>query len=176
MAADNPAASAKQVLGPDDVRRAVTRMAHEIIERNRGVDGVVLTFADVTERVNALAVRKARDLAEAIVDTVQMPLLVLDGAGTVISANKAFGAELGADVSTIVGQPFNAIADGQWNTPELQQFLLDATPDNGKPARLPIQHSAPGRVARQLMLHARRITSPPGDGDGDFIVLAVEPH
>ena len=42
MAADNSAASAKQVLGPDDVRRAVTRMAHEIIERNRGVDGVVL--------------------------------------------------------------------------------------------------------------------------------------
>ena len=33
---------AKRVLGPDDVRRAVTRMAHEIIERNRGVDGVVL--------------------------------------------------------------------------------------------------------------------------------------
>ena len=32
----------KRVLGPDDVRRAVTRMAHEIIERNRGVDGVVL--------------------------------------------------------------------------------------------------------------------------------------
>ena len=32
----------KQVLGPDDVRRAVTRMAHEVIERNRGVDGVVL--------------------------------------------------------------------------------------------------------------------------------------
>ncbi len=32
----------KRVLGPDDVRRAVTRMAHEIIERNRGLDGVVL--------------------------------------------------------------------------------------------------------------------------------------
>jgi pyrimidine operon attenuation protein / uracil phosphoribosyltransferase len=32
----------KRVLGPDDVRRAITRMAHEIIERNRGVDGVVL--------------------------------------------------------------------------------------------------------------------------------------
>lgn len=34
--------STKQVLGPDDVRRATTRMAHEIIERNQGVDGVVL--------------------------------------------------------------------------------------------------------------------------------------
>jgi pyrimidine operon attenuation protein/uracil phosphoribosyltransferase len=34
--------AAKQVLGPDDVRRAITRIAHEIIERNRGLDGVVL--------------------------------------------------------------------------------------------------------------------------------------
>jgi pyrimidine operon attenuation protein / uracil phosphoribosyltransferase len=32
----------KQVLGPDDVRRAITRMAHEIIERNHGVDRVAL--------------------------------------------------------------------------------------------------------------------------------------
>jgi pyrimidine operon attenuation protein / uracil phosphoribosyltransferase len=32
----------KLVLGPDDVRRAVTRMAHEIIERNRGLQGVAL--------------------------------------------------------------------------------------------------------------------------------------
>ena len=32
----------KQVLGPDDVRRAITRIAHEIIERNRGLSGVAL--------------------------------------------------------------------------------------------------------------------------------------
>ena len=33
---------AKRVLGPDDVRRATTRMAHEILERNRGLDGLVI--------------------------------------------------------------------------------------------------------------------------------------
>lgn len=32
----------KQVLGPDDVRRAIRRMAHEIIERNKGLDGVMI--------------------------------------------------------------------------------------------------------------------------------------
>jgi pyrimidine operon attenuation protein / uracil phosphoribosyltransferase len=32
----------KQVLGGDDVRRALVRIAHEIVERNRGLDGVVL--------------------------------------------------------------------------------------------------------------------------------------
>ena len=31
-----------EVLNADDVRRAVTRIAHEIVERNRGGDGVVL--------------------------------------------------------------------------------------------------------------------------------------
>jgi len=47
MAADNLGGTqrdtgAKLVLGPDDVRRAITRMAHEIIERNRGLDGVAI--------------------------------------------------------------------------------------------------------------------------------------
>jgi pyrimidine operon attenuation protein/uracil phosphoribosyltransferase len=32
----------KRVLGPDDVRRAITRMAHEIVERNRGVADVAV--------------------------------------------------------------------------------------------------------------------------------------
>jgi pyrimidine operon attenuation protein/uracil phosphoribosyltransferase len=40
--ARTPERAAKQVLGADDVRRVTTRMAHEIIERNRGLDGVVL--------------------------------------------------------------------------------------------------------------------------------------
>lgn len=30
------------VLGPDDIRRAITRIGHEIVERNKGLDGVVL--------------------------------------------------------------------------------------------------------------------------------------
>lgn len=31
-----------EVMSPDDVRRAITRISHEIIERNHGLDGVVL--------------------------------------------------------------------------------------------------------------------------------------
>jgi len=32
----------KQLLGADDIRRAVARLAHEVVERNEGVDGLVL--------------------------------------------------------------------------------------------------------------------------------------
>src|SRR3984893_3468251 len=42
--ADRPADgnNRKRLLGPDDIRRAVARLAHEVVERNQGVDAVVL--------------------------------------------------------------------------------------------------------------------------------------
>lgn len=52
--------SNKTVLGADDVRRAITRIAHEIIERNHGLDGVVLIG------LQRGGVWIARQLAEAI--------------------------------------------------------------------------------------------------------------
>jgi pyrimidine operon attenuation protein/uracil phosphoribosyltransferase len=42
VAPGGPTANAKVVLSAEDIRRALTRIAHEIIERNRGLDGVVL--------------------------------------------------------------------------------------------------------------------------------------
>jgi pyrimidine operon attenuation protein / uracil phosphoribosyltransferase len=38
----NRAVASRTVLSADDVRRALTRIAHEIVERNHGLDGVVL--------------------------------------------------------------------------------------------------------------------------------------
>ena len=37
-----PLTGSREVLSADDVRRALTRIAHEIVERNHGTDGVVL--------------------------------------------------------------------------------------------------------------------------------------
>jgi pyrimidine operon attenuation protein/uracil phosphoribosyltransferase len=39
---DSAASGGRTVLSADDVRRAITRIAHEIVERNHGVEGVVL--------------------------------------------------------------------------------------------------------------------------------------
>jgi pyrimidine operon attenuation protein / uracil phosphoribosyltransferase len=50
----------KRVLSADDIRRATTRMAHEILERNRGLDGVVLLG------VHAGGIWLARRLGEEI--------------------------------------------------------------------------------------------------------------
>src|ERR1044071_4592480 len=37
-----PPEGQKQLLGADDIRRAVARLAHEVVERNEGVDSLVL--------------------------------------------------------------------------------------------------------------------------------------
>ena len=57
-----------EVLNADDIRRAVTRIAHEIVERNRGLDGVVIV---------GLA-RGGTWLAERLVEVIA----TIDGAGT----------------------------------------------------------------------------------------------
>ena len=49
-----------RILGPDDVRRALARIAHEIVERER-TDGLVLV--GIADRGDHLALRLAREIA-----------------------------------------------------------------------------------------------------------------
>jgi two-component system CheB/CheR fusion protein len=59
------------------------------------IDGVVLTFTDITEsrvaaQIKLAAVQLVRELAEGIVNTVSEPLIALDENLRAVSANRAF--------------------------------------------------------------------------------------
>ena len=64
----------KQLLGADDIRRAVARLAHEVVERNGGVDGLVLVG------LRTRGIPLARRLRKRIVDFegAEVPLGELD--------------------------------------------------------------------------------------------------
>jgi pyrimidine operon attenuation protein/uracil phosphoribosyltransferase len=62
-----------RILGPDDVRRAVARIAHEIVERER-TDGLVLV--GIADRGDHLALRLSREIAK--IEGVDIPVGVLD--------------------------------------------------------------------------------------------------
>ena len=66
--------SEKQILSSDDIRRAVTRIAHEIAERNEGVRDVVLV--GIRKRGVPLANRIAATLADF--EGVRVPVGTLD--------------------------------------------------------------------------------------------------
>src|SRR4030088_2149944 len=69
-----PELGQKRLLGADDIRRAVARLAHEVVERNQGVDSVVL----VGLRTRGLPL--ARRLQQRILEFegVEVPLGELD--------------------------------------------------------------------------------------------------
>jgi two-component system CheB/CheR fusion protein len=125
------------------------------------IDGVVLTFTDITERILALAVRKARDLAEAVIDTVRDPLLVLDSELKVVSANQAYYREFNGGTTTTVGQGLYEIANRQWDLPALH-LLLDGKPTSQAPQHRSVSRSIAGAGERPLDIDVRRIGGPGG--------------
>ena len=64
----------RQIMGPDDIRRALARVSHEILERNRGSRDVVLVG------VHTRGVHLARRLAQNILqfEGSQVPVAELD--------------------------------------------------------------------------------------------------
>ncbi|GIW06617.1 MAG: bifunctional protein PyrR [Dehalococcoidia bacterium] len=62
------------LLGPDEIRRALTRIAHEILERNRGADALVLV--GVQTRGAPLAQRLAAEIER--LEGVRIPRGTLD--------------------------------------------------------------------------------------------------
>jgi two-component system CheB/CheR fusion protein len=141
-------------------------------EDNR-IDGVVLTFVDVTERVQAIAARKARDLAEAVVDTVNEPLVVLDGALQVVSANRAYLRAFGGSASDTVGRGFFEQNQGLWDCPAVHVLLEHDLPREREIERRPVLLGHPDRAPQQVSLTARRIADQ--GGHAELVLLVIEP-
>jgi pyrimidine operon attenuation protein/uracil phosphoribosyltransferase len=64
----------KQLLGADEIRRAIARLAHEIVERNAGVDGLVL----VGLRTRGIPLAERLQERIAAFEGVRIPLGQLD--------------------------------------------------------------------------------------------------
>src|SRR3954469_12890082 len=61
-------------MAPDDIRRALTRIAHEVIERDKGADDVVLV--GIADRGDDLARRLAAEISR--IEGAEVPVGVLD--------------------------------------------------------------------------------------------------
>jgi two-component system CheB/CheR fusion protein len=138
------------------------------------IDGVVLTFTDISTRVAAeAAMLAARELAEGIVNTVREPLMVLNGHLKVVSASRFFYLYFKTSEQETVGSLIYNLGNNQWDIKELRDLLEDILPKNQTFDGCRVECDFPLIGHRTLLLNARRIS---GIGnDKPLILLSMEP-
>jgi two-component system CheB/CheR fusion protein len=137
------------------------------------IDGVVLTFVDITERKRLKDLNEAaRIFAESIVDTMREPLLVLDGDLMVISANRAFYRIVGTSPAETEKRRIYDLGSGQWNIPSLREMLEEIIPKNTSFEDVAVEVEFPNLGRKKMLLNARQI--PGGETQPALILLAME--
>ena len=114
----------------------------------------------------------ARRYAEAIVDSVRDPLLVLDEDLKILRANEAYYDEFHARREAVEGKRFYEVAGGQWNVEPLRERLHAVLTRRESMVGLEIAHILPTTERRTMSLSARKI---PGDSErAELILVAFE--
>jgi two-component system CheB/CheR fusion protein len=136
------------------------------------IEGVVLTFTDISRRMEAEAAgRKARQLAEGIVDTVREPLVLLDKNMKLVSASRSFYRRFQLDPDKTLGRSLFELGTGQWDIPALRELLETILPRDQVFDGFAMDYeSAGGRF--KFLLNARRVVGEAGDTP--LILLAME--
>ena len=122
------------------------------------IDGVLITLVDINEiKRNLLRVEEAYDYANAIVDTVREPLLVLAPDLRVITANKSFYESFQATPGETENRFIYDLGDRQWHIPELRNLLEKVLPEDKSFSDLEIELELPNIGRRVMVLNARKI-------------------
>ena len=100
---------------------------------------------------------KARSLADAIVDTVREPLVVLNGELRVVAASRSFYRAFGVTPGDTQGRLFYELAAGQWNIPALRKLLEEVIPGQQTIEAYEIDHEFVSVGRRTLLLNARQV-------------------
>jgi pyrimidine operon attenuation protein/uracil phosphoribosyltransferase len=122
------------VMAADDIRRALTRIAHEIIERDKGATDVVLV--GIADRGDDLARRLAAEISR--IEGAEVPVGVLDitfyrdDIGLRAEAPEVHETRIGFDVSgkTVV------LVDDVLYTGRTIRSAMDALMDLGRPHKI----------------------------------------
>src|SRR5271163_3066601 len=137
------------------------------------VAGVVITFADISERKTAeRAIEAARSYSDSIINTIRQPLVVLDEELYVISASRSFYSTFSVEPEQAVGRQLNAVDEGRLDIAALRDFLDRLRNNEGVIADREIAIDLPPRGLRSLLVSALEISHEPGATRK--ILLAIE--
>ena len=109
------------------------------------------------------AIEDAQTLAQAIVNTIHEPFLVLDARLRVVAASRSFYETFQVDPEHTSGRLLYALGEGQWDIPALRVLLETIIPQDTAMDDFEVAHDFPGLGQRTMLLNARMVryeTSP----------------
>jgi len=122
------------------------------------IDGLVLTFQDITKLKEAeQVVEAAHAVAASIVETVREPLLVLDDQLRVVSANQSFYRTFQVTAREVEQQLLYHLCNGAWNIPDLRSLLEEILPKRTSFQDFVVDKTFPHIGHRVLALNGRRL-------------------
>jgi len=111
-------------------------------------------------------------LAQAIVDTIREPLLVLDNEFRVIAASRSFCHVFRNDWKDIYDRPLYKLGDGEWDIPQLRLLLENVAPEHTVMRPSEVERHFTGIGLRTILLSAREVFNP--ENSKTLILLAIE--
>lgn len=110
--------------------------------------------------------------AQGIVDTIGVPVVVLDEALCVVNTNPAFLETFRVNRDDIIGQNFLQLGNGQWNSPELAELLRRVIPRSTAVVDYEVVHDFPHIGTRTMLVSARRLVHP--DNNSTLVLVAID--
>jgi two-component system, chemotaxis family, CheB/CheR fusion protein len=105
-------------------------------------------------------VARARDYAEAIIETIAEPVLVLEADLRIARANRAFYQAFATTAEATIGTKLYLVGNGQWDIPALRTVLEEVLPEQTSVRDYEITHEFPRIGMRTMRLNAMRIAWP----------------
>ena len=99
-------------------------------------------------------VEDACALAQAMVDTVREPLIVLDKDLRVIAASRSFYVKFATNPDDSRGKHLYELGNGEWDIPRLRTLLENIIPEHGTMDDYVVEHDFPHVGKRVLLLNA----------------------
>jgi two-component system CheB/CheR fusion protein len=129
------------------------------------VEGVVITFTDISERKRAeQAIEAARSYSDSIIDTIRQPLVVLDEDLRVVSASRSFYRIFSVEPGESMGRQLDAVDDGLLDSAALRSFLGRLRRGERVIEDHQIEVELPPRGMRSLLVSALELREEPRAG------------
>lgn len=138
------------------VKSSPATLREAVQGRNESENSIVLGI-DINKFKHSIDLFKySLDYAEAIVNTVREPLVILNKELKVITANRAFYRTFNILPEKLENRPFYELGEGELNVPKFRNLLQSVLKKGTSFDNFEVEYHLPKRGKRVLLLNARK--------------------